>query len=66
MFSDNIVGLDGPVRRFRRWFRHFLGQIARHRKHQRQYRKLQELPDYLLEDVGLTRADLRDASIRHD
>jgi uncharacterized protein YjiS (DUF1127 family) len=31
-------------------------------RHKRDYRKLQDLPDYLLDDVGLTRSDIKAAS----
>ena len=32
--------------------------IGAYRRHARDYRHLQKLPDYLLDDVGLTRADV--------
>ena len=37
-------------------FRLIAKAIFAHFRNQRQYRQLQQLPDYLLEDVGLTRA----------
>ena len=37
-------------------FRPIAKAIFTHFRNQRQYRQLQELPDYLLEDIGLTRA----------
>lgn len=39
----------------------WLGKLRQYRRHQAQYRHLEELPDYLLEDVGLTRSDIRRA-----
>ncbi len=43
-----------PIGLFRR-----LANVLRHK---RDYRKLQDLPDYLLDDVGLTRSDIKAAS----
>lgn len=38
--------------------------LRNHFRNKRQYRELEQLPDYLLEDVGLTRADISAASRR--
>ncbi|WP_170831443.1 DUF1127 domain-containing protein [Jannaschia faecimaris] len=37
-------------------FRLIARAVFTHLRNQRQYRQLHELPDYLLEDIGLTRA----------
>ncbi|MCR8827931.1 DUF1127 domain-containing protein [Pseudosulfitobacter koreensis] len=42
----------GPIRRL-------FTAIATHLRHQRDLRRLESLPDYLLEDVGLSRSDIR-------
>ena len=36
-------------------------RIQRGLRMRRDYQKLEDLPDYLLEDIGLTRSDVRDA-----
>lgn len=38
--------------------------LRKHFRSRSQYRELHRLPDYLLEDVGLTRADIAAASRR--
>jgi uncharacterized protein YjiS (DUF1127 family) len=38
--------------------------LRNHFRNERQYRELERLPDYLLKDVGLTRADISAASRR--
>jgi len=38
--------------------RQFIRAFCNHFRDQRQYRDLEHLPDYLLDDVGLTRADI--------
>ncbi len=58
MFSDNIISLDGPFRRRLPSLRKTLRGFFRLWTHEKQYRHLEDLPDYLLDDVGLTRADL--------
>ncbi|WP_422375247.1 DUF1127 domain-containing protein [Roseibium sp.] len=39
-------------------FRHFLETLTRLLRRRRDRAHLSELPDYLLEDIGLTRADV--------
>jgi len=41
-----------------------LARIRRALKLRRDYRHLENLPDYLLDDIGITRADLRAAHRR--
>jgi uncharacterized protein YjiS (DUF1127 family) len=54
--SDTIIGRPGygvaPA------LLRFVQSIWQSFCHQRAYRRLEELPDYLLDDVGLTRADV--------
>jgi uncharacterized protein YjiS (DUF1127 family) len=38
--------------------------VRQHLRSRRDYRYLQELPDYMLDDIGLTRGDIRSAA-RH-
>ncbi|WP_417408934.1 DUF1127 domain-containing protein [Hoeflea sp.] len=38
--------------------------VCQHLRNRRDYRHLQELPDYMLDDIGLTRADVRSAARR--
>lgn len=45
-------GFSAPARLIARWFKDYL-------RRRRDQRKLEALPDYLLEDVGLCRADLK-------
>ncbi len=42
----------------------FFRALRNHFRKKSQYRELEQLPDYLLEDVGLTRADISAASRR--
>ena len=47
----------GPLRRLALGF-------ADYRRRQRDYKRLQEMPDSLLEDIGVTRNQVRDAKWR--
>ncbi len=38
--------------------------VRQHLRNRRDYRHLQELPDYMLDDIGLTRGDIRSAARR--
>ncbi len=38
--------------------------VRQHFRNRRDYRYLQELPDYMLDDIGLTRGDVRSAARR--
>jgi uncharacterized protein YjiS (DUF1127 family) len=38
--------------------------LQEHRRHQRECRHLLELPDYLLDDIGLTRREITEAMRR--
>lgn len=38
--------------------------VRQHLRNRRDYRYLQELPDYMLDDIGLTRGDVRSAARR--
>ncbi len=47
----------GPIQRIAR-------SVRQHLRNRRDYRYLKELPDYMLDDIGLTRGDVRSAA-RH-
>ena len=38
--------------------------VRQHLRNRRDYRHLLELPDYMLDDIGLTRADIRSVARR--
>ncbi len=43
---------------------HIARLVRQHLRNRRDYRYLQELPDYMLDDIGLTRGDIRSAARR--
>jgi len=54
------ISLNIPLNRTRRpdLMRRFVGQVSRYLRNRRDMKTLAELPDYLLDDMGLTRAEI--------
>ena len=60
-------GTDASVRMTARVFgtvQRIARSVRQHLRNRRDYRHLQELPDYILDDIGLTRGDVRSAARR--
>ncbi len=45
-------------------FQRIARSVRKHIRNRRDYRHLQELPDYMLDDIGLTRGDVQRAARR--
>ncbi len=59
-----IHARDDRIGRLRLPGKRFFRALRKHFRSKSQYRELHRLPDYLLDDVGLTRADISAASRR--
>ncbi|MEL6169967.1 MAG: DUF1127 domain-containing protein [Pseudomonadota bacterium] len=67
VFSGAIgTRLTTPAGRGPSWLTRFLESIARHRKINRDYDLLLDMPDYMLHDLGLTRFEVRREKQRHN
>jgi uncharacterized protein YjiS (DUF1127 family) len=57
-----VSGSKTPLSAGRR-IRHLIARLLRWQRNYRDIRHLQRLPDYLLRDIGLTRADIDQLSV---
>lgn len=66
-FMSDVTGAGASLSapRNRSLIKQLFEDIARHRKISRDYKLLMDMPDYMLQDIGLTRFEIRREKARH-